>query len=195
MAKRIDHDVANKIDGLAGAALFEEMLDGVFFGDEEIVGQGIGEDAIDFFGHGAIEAAEAGFDVSDRDAEFYSSERNGDGGIDVADDENEIWLVFEQDGLDALEDFGSLCGVRAGADFEIDVRSRNAHLSKENVGKGFVVMLAGVNEDGFNLRMALHLAHQGSDLGEIGASAYDVDDFQTAAHELAESIRGQQYSI
>ena len=35
-------------------------------------------------------------------------------------------------------------------------------------------MLAGVNEDGLNFRMALDLAHQGSDFGEIGASADDI---------------------
>ena len=65
MAERIDHDVADEIDGLARAAFFEEMLDGVLFGDEEIVSEGVGEDAIDFFGHSAIEAAEAGFHMGD----------------------------------------------------------------------------------------------------------------------------------
>jgi hypothetical protein len=49
------------------------VLDGVFFGDEEIVGEGIGENAVYFFGHGAIEAAEAGFDVGYGNAEFYGS--------------------------------------------------------------------------------------------------------------------------
>jgi hypothetical protein len=65
MAERIDHDIADEIDGLAGTAFFEEMLDGVLFGDEEKIGKGVGEDAIDFLGHGAIEAAKAGFDMGD----------------------------------------------------------------------------------------------------------------------------------
>ena len=69
--ERIDHDVADEKDGLAGAPLFEEMADGVFFGDEKKVGEGIGEDAVDFFGHGAIETAEAGFYVGYRNAEFH----------------------------------------------------------------------------------------------------------------------------
>jgi hypothetical protein len=31
--------------------------------------------------------------------------------------------------------------------------------------------------------MPLHLADERSDLGEIGACAYDVDDFQLGAHK------------
>jgi hypothetical protein len=171
------------------------VLDGVFFGDEEIVGEGIGENAVYFFGHGAIEAAEAGFDVGYGNAEFYGSQRDGDGGIDVANNENQIRLVFEQDGLDALEDLSGLRGMGAGADFEIDVRGGNAHLAEENVGKGFIVVLAGMDEDGFDLRVALHLADERSNLREIGASAYNVDDFQAGDHELLGSVRGQKYSI
>src|SRR5580658_7362359 len=86
MAERIDHDIAYEIDGFAGAAFFEKVADGVLFGDEEILGEGIGEYAIDFFGHGAVEAAEAGFDVGNGNAELHSGKRNGDGGIDVAND-------------------------------------------------------------------------------------------------------------
>ncbi len=71
MAERVNHDVANEIDGLARTALFEEMADSVFFCDEEIVGEGVGEDTIDFFGHPAIEATETGFYVGDGNAEFY----------------------------------------------------------------------------------------------------------------------------
>jgi len=40
--------------------LLEEMLDGIFFGDKEVIGQGVGEDTVNFFWHGAIEAAKAG---------------------------------------------------------------------------------------------------------------------------------------
>jgi len=71
VAERIDHDVADEIDGLAGAAFFEEMADGVFFGDEEIVCERVGEDAIDFFGHGAIETAEAGLYVCNGNAKLH----------------------------------------------------------------------------------------------------------------------------
>ena len=102
MTEGINHYVANEMDGFARAAFFEELGDGVFFGDEEIVSNGIGEDSVDFFGHGAVEAAKTGLDMSDGNAEFYGGEGDGDGGIDVADDEDEVGLAFEEDGLDAL---------------------------------------------------------------------------------------------
>jgi len=86
MAERIDHDVADEVDGFAGATFIEEMLNGVFLGDEEIVGEGVGEDAIDFFRHSSIEAAEAGFDVGDLYAELYGGQRDGNGGVDIAND-------------------------------------------------------------------------------------------------------------
>jgi len=195
MAEGIDHHIADKMDGFARAAFFEELGDGLFFGDEEIVGDSIGEDSVDFFGHGAIEAAETGFDVGDGDAEFDGGERNGDGGIDVADDEDEIGLAFEENGLNALQDFCGLRGVRAGADFEIDVWRRNAHLAKENVGKFFVVVLAGVNEDGIDFGTALHLAHERRDFGEVGAGADDIQDSETLGHETFIFGFRAQYSI
>ncbi len=103
--------------------------------------------------------------------------------------------MLDQDGLNTLEDFGGLDGMCAGADFEIDVRSGNTHLAKENVGEGCIVMLAGVDEDRLNLRMPLHFADERGNLWEIGACANDVDNFQAAAHEIVESVKGQQYSI
>jgi len=184
MAEGIDHDVSDEIDRFAGTAFLEQMLDGVFFGDEEVVGQSIGENAINFLGHGAIKAAEAGFDMCHGNAEFYGGERNGDGGVDVADDENEIGLAFEQDGLDALKDFSGLGGMGARADFKIDVRSGNPHLAKENVRESFVVVLAGVNEDGIDFGMALHFANERRNLGKIGTCAYDVDNFQLHVRQL-----------
>ncbi len=182
MAERIDHDVANEKDGFAGAALFEEMIDGVFFGDEEIVGDGVSEDAVDFLGHRAIEAAQAGFDVGYGNAELYGGQGDGDGGVDVADHEDEIGLAFEEDWLDASENFGGLRGVRAGADFEIDVGLGDAHLAEEDVGELFVIVLAGVNEDGVDFGMAAHFAEERSDFGEVGTGSDDVEDFEALGH-------------
>jgi hypothetical protein len=39
--------------------------------------------------------------------------------------------------------------------------------------------------------MALHLAHQRSNLGEIGTGTYYVDDFQSTGHGVVESVRGR----
>ena len=78
-------------------------------------------------------------------------------------------------------------GVRARADFEIDVRRGNAHLAEENVGERFVVVLASVDQNGIDhAGMALHFADQRSDFWKIGPGAYDIDDFKrTRIHLMA----------
>jgi hypothetical protein len=74
--------------------------------------------------------------------------------------------------------------MRAGTDFALEVRRRNAHLAEKDVGKLFVVVLEGVNKDGFDFRMALHLAHERRDPGEIWARTHDIQDFGGRAHEV-----------
>src|SRR6267142_45232 len=96
VAQGVDHHVADHEDALPGAAFFKEMSDGVFFGDKKIVGERVGQDAIDLLRHGAVKTAEAGFDVSHADSKLGGSERNGDGGIDVADNENDIRLALDK---------------------------------------------------------------------------------------------------
>ena len=84
MAQRIDHDVADQENAFAGAAFLEKMLHTVFFGDEKIVGDGVGKDAVDLFGHGTVKTAEARLDVGDANAKLQGGKRNGDRGVDVA---------------------------------------------------------------------------------------------------------------
>jgi len=40
MTQRVDHDIAHEVDVFTRPALLEQILDGVLFGDEEVVGQG-----------------------------------------------------------------------------------------------------------------------------------------------------------
>src|SRR6266478_2810026 len=54
MAQRIDHYIADQENAFAGAAFLEKMLHAVFFGYEKIVGNGVGEDTVDLFGHGTV---------------------------------------------------------------------------------------------------------------------------------------------
>jgi len=163
---------------------------GVFFSDKKIVGECISQNAIDFLGHAAIKATEPGFDVSYADAKFRGGQRNGDGGIHVANNENKVGFAFDENRLDALQNLGGLRGVGAGADFQIYVGRRNAHLAKENVGQLFVVVLSGVDEDGFDFGMTLHLAHERRNFWEIGACSDDIQDFQALSHERSFQASG-----
>ena len=182
VAKRVDHDVADEEDGFPGTTFLEQMLDSVVFRHEEIVRESVGKDTIDLFGHGAVKAAEAGFDMGYAHAEFDGSEGDGDGGIDVADDEHEIRLTIKEDRLDALEDLRGLRGVGAGADLEINVGGGNAHLAKKDVVQFVVVMLAGMDEKRLDVGVAFHFAHERRDLGKVGASPNDIHDFEAVGH-------------
>jgi len=82
-----------------------------------------------------------------------------------------------------------------GADFEIHLWRGDAHLAKENVGQLFIVVLAGMNEDGFDFRMALHLTHERGDFRKVGTRTDDIQDFQSLGHGVLVSIARREYSI
>src|SRR6266702_4328879 len=147
LAQRVDHHVSDEINTLPRAAFLEQMFDGIFFCNKEIAGDGVRQEAVDFFGHCAVEAPQAGLDMGDRNAQFDGGERHGDRGIHVANHQHKVGLAIEEDRLDTAENFRGLRGVRTGANLEIDVRRGDLHLAKEDVGEFFVVMLAGVNEE------------------------------------------------
>ena len=70
----------------------------------------------------------------------------------------------------------------------------NVHLAEENVGKFFVVMLAGVNEDRLDFRMALHFTHERRDFRKIGPGTDDIQDSKALAHEVFVFSFESQYS-
>src|SRR5256885_11264461 len=120
MTQRVDHDIADEMDAPAGTAFFKKVSDGVFFSNEQIVSYSVGENAIDFFRHGAIETAQPGFHMGDGDAQLGSGERNGYGRIDISNDQYEIGPEVGKDWLNAAQNFGGLRGVGARADLQID---------------------------------------------------------------------------
>src|SRR6516162_6208806 len=113
LSQRIDHYISDEVDNFPRAAFSKEMFDSVFLRDEEVVGQGVGKNAVDLFRHGTIKTAQAGFDVRDADAKFYGRQRGRDGRVDVTDNEHQVWLVLDKYWFDAFQDFGSLHRVGA----------------------------------------------------------------------------------
>ena len=63
--QRIDHDVADEPDALRGDAFAQQIVGGRALRCVKTVGDLVGEHPVDFLGHGAIEAAQSGFDVND----------------------------------------------------------------------------------------------------------------------------------
>jgi len=56
-------------------------------------------------------------------------------------------------------------------------------------------VLAGVNKDGLDFRMALHLTHERCDFREVRARPDDIENFQVLAHGAFVSGIRMQYSI
>lgn len=173
---RVIHDVAHAMHAALDAFVVEIFVGG-FSGREKEQRDVVGEDAIDFLGHAAIEGAETGFDMGDGNVEFYGGEGSGESGIGVAIDEDEIGLVLREDLLDGFEHFAGLGAVGAGTDAEIVIGRGDLQLFEENAGHVVVVMLARVDEDFLDAGGAECSADDGS-FDELRARSDDGDDFQ-----------------
>src|SRR5260370_42060906 len=94
------------------------MRDGIFFSNKEIVGEGVGQDAVDLFGHGAVKAAESGFNVGYTDTKFGGGQRGGNGGVDVAHNRNRIGPALDAHRFNGLQDFRAFGGLQTRTELE-----------------------------------------------------------------------------
>ena len=88
------YGIADEEGAIVGDSCAAEILVGGFAGGEEPVGDGIGDDAVDFFRHGPIAGADAAFDVGYWDSKFSGCDRAGHGRGDVPDHQAQITLVL-----------------------------------------------------------------------------------------------------
>src|SRR5271157_697688 len=79
VAQRIDHHVANHENAVPGAAFFQEMADGSFFRNKEVVCERVGKDAVDLLRHGAIKTAKTSLYVGHANTQFHGGKRDGNG--------------------------------------------------------------------------------------------------------------------
>jgi len=188
----VDHDVADETELVLGDALAAEVVDAALLGDEEQVGEGVGEEAVDLLGHSAVEAPEPGLDVNDGDLELHGGEGAGDGAVDVAEDDGGGGARVEQVCLVAFEDAPGLCAVWSGADVEVDVGGRDAELVEEDVAEGGVVVLAGVDDAESEAAVLFDGPGDGSKLDEVRPRAGDaVDEW----FHLAKASQGAPLSL
>ena len=66
----VDHRVADEHDVVAGDALAGEVVDGVGRRHEQQVGDRVGDETVDLFGHLPVAAAQARLDVRHRQVEL-----------------------------------------------------------------------------------------------------------------------------
>ncbi len=107
-AQRVDHDVADDVDAPRENALAQEVLATGGLGHEQPVGDRVGQHAVDLFGHAAVARAQARFDVRHAHAELRGRERGGERRVHVADHDQGVRALLEQQGLHLAEHLGRL---------------------------------------------------------------------------------------
>ncbi len=167
----IDHDIAG-VFRPSGEPLDGEVLDGGFVGRKKEVGGVVDENPVDLLGHGPVEAAQAGLDVDDGDAELRSGEGAGEGAVGIAEDDDGAGGVREQVGLDAFEGTGGHCRVGTGADAEVAMGLGDAEFAEEPFRHAFVVVLAGV-QDALVMSAGAGFGRERRQFDELGPGADD----------------------
>ena len=142
----VDHRVADEVRQFEVDAFAREVAERALGVDEEDAAQVVGEHTVVLFRHPVVVAAQAGFEVRDRDLQLHRGKRPCERRVDVAGDDDHVGTSLEQHLLDPDESLRGLLAVRAGADAEEDVGLGQAELAEEDVGHLRVVVLAGVNE-------------------------------------------------
>jgi len=111
--------IADHEDAAPGPAFFQKVLDGVLFGNEQIVGEGVGEDAVDLLGHSAVKATEPGLDVSHADASFARREKTAMVELTSPTTRTRSGFAFDKTGSMPFQNFSGLRCVGARADFQV----------------------------------------------------------------------------
>ena len=144
--QRVDHRVADEEDAFAVDARGTQILTGELARGEEVVGDGVRHDSIDFLRHRPVAGAKPTLDVCDFHTHLACGNRTRQCGRDVAHHHTQRAALGTKQLLVANHDGRGLLRLRAGTDVEVHIRLRNAELRKKIAGHAGVVMLAGMNQ-------------------------------------------------
>jgi hypothetical protein len=134
----------------------------------------IGQAAVDLLGHAGIEAAQAGLDVRDGQAELGRGQRARQRGVRVTQDEHEVGTDVEHRLLQRGQHAARHVAVRSGPDAEMEIRSGDLELVEERARHLVVVVLAGVDEH--LAQTAAQGARERCGLHELRAGAHHAED-------------------
>jgi len=176
-AQTVDHDVADEDRALCGDAFARKVVVGGALGGVEHIGNLVGEDAVDLFGHAAVVAAQAGLHVYHRNVTLAGDQRAGERGVYVPHHQYRTRAVRIEDGLEALHDLGGLHRVRPRAHGEVDIGFGQFEIGEQPVLHRRIVMLAGVHQQRADRRVVRgEGADDGRDLHVVGARTNYTDD-------------------
>lgn len=123
-----------------------QVFAGEFGGCEEIVGNGIGYHSVDFFGHRQVVGANAGLDVGNGNAEFFSYDCTGHRGGYVADNKHQIGRIGDKVALESSHNRSCLFGLSAATTAEVHIGLRNAELFEERAAHLLIIVLSRVDQ-------------------------------------------------
>jgi hypothetical protein len=181
--ERVDHRVADVVDPGRAPAFREQVVTRFRRVDEQELRELVGDDPVDLLRHRTVERAEARLHVADREQKLACGQRGGHGRVHVARHEHDVRLGLQQDRLEPLHDRGRLLRVRPGPDAERIFRLPHAELLDEDLGHLAVVVLAGVDEDVFELvATPAELSRDRCDLHHVRPRADHGQDFSAPSH-------------
>ena len=175
----VELGVPGDVDAVLAHALAEQDLARAGRGGEQVVGEVIGQDAIDLLGHPAVVGAQPGLDVPDRHAELVGGERGGEHRVGIALDQHDVGALVDQDRLHAAHDRGHLVGRGSGAHLEVAVGLGQVELLEEHLVHLERVVLAGVEQQ-VRRAAADARAYHRSHLDDLGPRADDDGDLHAA---------------
>ena len=120
--QRVDHDIAHEMNPFHGDAFSAQILGRGTLGRVQRVADLVGEQAIDFLRHQAIEAAQSRFNMHDGNRLLHRYQAARQRRIHVPDHDHAARLRRVDDRLESLHDLRRLLGMGSRADVEIDVR-------------------------------------------------------------------------
>ena len=103
--------------------------------------------AVCLLGHPAIVAAKACFHMTNGNMQLDSRESRSQRGVRITIHDEDVGLLILEDTFQAHQDRARLVGVRARANSQIVLRSRNAQVFKERPRHGTVIVLTRVDKD------------------------------------------------
>ena len=165
--------MADVVHGRIRLAFAAQVFDGGRLGGEEPVRDAVGDETVDFLGHRHVAAAQAGFDVGNRDVELLGDDRAGQRGVDVADHEDGGRTLGHAQLFEADHDLRGLLGVAAAAGGHEHVRLGNAEFFEKDVVHFAVVVLTGVDDLEGQCLLGLQRTDDRRNLHEIGPCARD----------------------
>jgi hypothetical protein len=179
----VHHGVAGYVNTLRGDPFPQQDLPRPLRGREKVVGQVVGEDPIDLFGHAAIIGPQARLNMSHEDSHLLRRQPRRQHRVRVPLHHQHIGPLKLENRFQSGDDRADLVCLGAGAHVQVVVRSGQIQLSKEHAVQFVGVVLAGVAEDVRNTTCLAGTDHWGH-LDDLWAGAHDYRDLHRRRSSL-----------